>query len=179
MDEAAYLKLVQDVEREFPKFSIATKSTSRLMKIINICLMIITFGQMRRFMTHYFTTIGYTLYVPETWGTMEVIAKAVLLRHERVHMRQRKKYGMLLFSFLYLLFPLPTIFAYYRMKFEWEAYTESMRAYVEYYGLHFVQESKVRSNIISHFTSAEYFWMWPWRSGMEERYDTEVKMLKV
>jgi len=178
MNEQKYLELVSEVEAEFPDFSIKNKEESRLMKVCDFCLKLITFWQMKTFMTEFFTTIGYTIYVPsKRWTEMDPPSKASLLRHERVHMRQRKKYGMVLFAFLFLFFPVPTIWAYYRKKFEQEAYEESIRAWYEYYGLSYVQHSKTRRYTINHFTSAEYFWMWPWRGGLESWYDDLVAHL--
>lgn len=179
MDDEKYLELVHEVENEFPGFSIKLKSNSWMMKAIDVFLKVITFWQMDVFMTKYFTTIGYTLYVSGAkWDLMSSTSKACLLRHERIHMRQRRKHGMLLFSFLYLFFPFPTLFAYWRMKFEWEAYSETLRAYHEYFGLQYVQNSQLRRDIINHFTSAEYIWMWPWRQGLEKRYDALVDTFK-
>jgi len=178
MDDEKYLELVREVENEFPGFSIELKSNSWMMKAIDIFLKLITFWRMQTFMRSYFTTIGYTMYVPENrWSSMGATSKACLLRHERVHMQQRRKLGWPLFFFLYLFFPFPTLFAYYRMKFEWEAYSETLRAYYEYFGGQYIQNSQLRRDVIDHFTSAEYFWMWPWRSGMTARYDELVRIL--
>lgn len=179
MDEEKYLALVLRVENEFPGFDIKLKSTSTLMKACDIGLKLITFWRMKRFMVDFFTTIGYTVYVPDAlWSVMDPPAKAVLMRHERVHMRQRRKHGMLLFSFLYLFFPLPMLFAYYRMKFEREAYAESLCAYRDYHGLAFIQTDGRRRAVLRNFTSASYFWMWPWRGGNERWYDSVVESLK-
>ncbi len=179
MDDEQYLELVHEVENEFPGFDIKLKSGSWMMKAIDIFLRVISFGKMDAFMTKYFTTIGYTLYVAgPRWDLMGSTSKACLLRHERIHMRQRRKLGWPLFFFLYLFFPLPMFFAYYRMRFEWEAYSESLRAYHEYFGLQYVQNSQLRRDIIKHFTSAEYIWMWPWRGGLERRYDALMEEFK-
>ena len=178
MDEAKYLELVAETEVEFPEFAIKLKSDSRLMKACDLGLKLITFWRMQTFMRDFFTTIGYTLYVPEAaWAEMDPPGKACLLRHERIHMRQRKKYGFL-FYLMFLFLPVPTIWAYSRMKFEREAYTESIRAWYEYYGLSYVQHSKVRAATISHFTTAEYFWMWPWRAGLTRWYDETADRLQ-
>ena len=100
-----------------------------------------------------------------------------VLRHERVHMRQRRKYTMPLFSFLYLFFPLPIGLAYFRAKFEWEAYEETMRAVYEYCGPDFLKREAFKENVISHFTTAQYAWMWPFRSTVEKWYDEAVRKI--
>jgi len=177
VDDQKYLDLVAETEVEFPEFAIKLKAQSRLMKACDLGLKLITFWRMSRFMTDFFTTIGYTLYVPQArWDEMDAASKACLLRHERVHMRQLKKYGFL-YNIMYLFLPVPIIWAYYRMKLEREAYAESIRAWYEYYGLSYVQHSKTRRGVINHFTSAEYFWMWPWRRRHERWYDDLVASL--
>lgn len=170
-------QLKSEIFTEFPHFKVIPKEESFKMKAINIFLKIITFGQMKTFMTHFITTIGQEVYVPTKWKSWPEKSRMSILRHERVHMRQAKKYGRFLFSFLYLFFPLPTVFAYYRMKFEREAYTESLRAMVEYYGKDAPTDPEVKENMLKHFTSAEYFWMWPWKKGLNKWYDETVKSL--
>ncbi|MFA5202890.1 MAG: hypothetical protein WC708_00540 [Lentisphaeria bacterium] len=142
------------------------------MKLIDVCLKIITFGQMKTFMTNFTTTIGYTVYVSSSWEKMTDINKIIILRHERIHMQQRNKYGPLMFSFLYLFFPLPCIFAYFRMKFETEAYAETIKATAELteIGAALVQSKEYKEKIIKNFTEASYFWTWPFRASLEAWY---------
>lgn len=163
-----------EIKLEFPTFKVVKKEDSRLMKAIALFLKIITFGQMDAFMTQFITTVGTTVYVTSKWGSMPETSRMAILRHERVHMRQARRHGRLLFSLLYLFVPLPTMFAYYRMKFEKEAYEESLRAYAEYYGLEQVRNARFRDDIIKHFTSAEYFWMWPFKKNLENWYNDFV-----
>ncbi len=163
--------VVDAIRAEFPEFTVTFKRNSELMKAADICLLIITLGQMREFMTKYTTTVGYTIYVPDSWATRSEKSQAITLRHECVHMRQRKKYGWFLFVFLYL-FCAPTIFAYWRAKFEKEAYEESIRATADYYGVAYLLALK--SYIVSHFLDVSYFWMWPFRTGVERWFDEAV-----
>jgi hypothetical protein len=164
------LDLIQEeIRKEFPKFRLTKKSDSKLMSIINIVLKIITFGKMKTFITRYVTTIGTTVYTPLNWDEKSDITKAIILRHERVHMRQSRRYSMIVFRFLYL-FVLPTVFAFFRTKFEKEAYEESMRAIVQLRGPD-VLDDNARERFIRYFTSADYFWMWPFRHTMEKWYD--------
>jgi hypothetical protein len=93
-------------------------------------------------------------------------------------MRQGKKYGRFLFSFLYLLFPLPVGLAYFRKKFEQEAYEESIRAIYQYHGEKAASSSQVREFIISQFTTANYFWMWPFRGNLEKWFDSTIEKIK-
>lgn len=168
-----YQKLLDDIKKEFPEFKIVKKTQSGLMKAINGFLKVITFGKMNTFMTSFITTIGTTVYVPDSWDSKSSSARAITMRHERVHMRQARDVGRIKFSLLYLLCPVPLIWAYYRMKFEKEGYEESLKAYNDYYGKKFFTPT-LKESIVKHFTTAEYFWMWPWKNSIEKWYDKVV-----
>ena len=103
----------------------------------------------------------------------------IVLRHERVHMRQKNKYGMALFTFLYVLFPLPGGLAYFRTKFEREAYAETIRATVELVpdGKYMVRSSSYKAFLTSEFSSSAYFWMWPFKASNSAWYDSVVAAL--
>lgn len=170
-----YEKILNETKSEFPDFEILPKNKSVLMKFIDAALKIITFGQMKNFMTGFITVLGNKVYVPETWKDITLItSKAEIIRHERVHMRQSKKYGRILFSFLYLVAPFPVGVAYFRKKFEQEAYEESLKALYEYHGEK-IFTPKLKEGMLAHFTGAQYFWMWPWRKDLEKWYDAAVE----
>ena len=171
-----YKNLLVEIKSEFSDFEIVEKEKSVLMKFIDAALKIITFGQMKFFMTNFITTIGNKVYVPGSWEDATATSKAEIIRHERVHMRQAKKYGRFLFSVLYLLVPLPSGLAYFRKKFEQEAYEESLRALYEYHGEKAFTPA-LKERMIAHFTTAQYFWMWPFRKSVEAWYDEAVKKI--
>lgn len=169
--------VVTETQEEFPEFKLVPKSSSRFMKACNVGLLIITFGLMRSFMHTFTTTIGYTVYTPSRWPTWDWQSRSIIIRHERVHMRQRAQTSMVWYAIKYLLLWFPCVFAYFRMKYEMEAYEESMKADAEYYGGHILRSSEYRRRMIGHFTSAHYFWTWPWSRRIEEWYDTTVDRL--
>lgn len=175
------MTLEETIREEFPSFEIREKRGSFLMKLIDLFLRAITFNQMSDFLTFFITTIGNTVYVPDMWKNMSPVDRMIVLRHERVHMRQRRKYGTLLFSFLYLFFPLPGGYAYYRKKFEQEAYEETIAATVELKeaGVVIVQTPAYRSWVLSYFMTSAYFWMWPFREDLEAWYDNAVERILV
>ena len=175
LDEA-YEKFLLDVKNEFPDFVIKQKETSVLMKFIDAGLRIITLGKMKTFMTGFVTTIGAKVYVPQNWSNSTASSKLEVIRHELIHMRQARKYGRLWFSILYLFLPFPLVFSYYRKKFEQEAYEESLRALYEYHGQKAFTD-KLKSGIVAHFTTSQYFWMWPWRKSVEKWYDDFISKL--
>lgn len=168
-------QLIEETKREFPNFKIVRKSDSWLMKAINVFLLIVSFGMQRTFMTAFTTTLGNTVYITDAWDTWGEITRVVLLRHERVHMRQARRYTRVLFSLLYLFAFFPVGLAYFRAKFEKEAYEETIAATLEYRGREIVENQHFREKTIQHFTSAEYLWMWPFRGHLERWYDAAVK----
>lgn len=165
-------------KKEFPDFEIKEKSGSRLMKAINIFLKIITFGQMKTFMSSFTTTLDETIYTPEKWPTIPEDSRVRVLRHELVHMRQKKRYTFVGFAFLYLFFPFPIGLAYFRMKFEREAYEVSMRDVAKRHGVESLRNQKYRDAMITHFTGSQYFWMWPFQRSIEKWYDSVVELVE-
>lgn len=172
----SYEDLKSEIQKEFRDFKVVSKEDSRLMRCIATFLWLITFGLSREFMSGYVTTIGFKVYVPASWRSLSDVNRCITLRHERVHMRQRRKYGMLLYSFMYLVFPLPGGLAWFRTKFEMEAYEETIRATIELYpnGAQVVLKQCARENMIQNFIGPMYFWMWPFRNRIERWYDEAV-----
>jgi hypothetical protein len=165
--------LIFEILSEFPSFRLLVKGESRLMKVIDVLLKVLTLGRTKTFLIDFVTTVGYTVYVPKSWlDDPAPFNLLVTLRHERVHMRQRRKYGMFLFSFLYLLFPLPAGLAYFRMAFEREAFTESLMAAAELGHVpDIVHGAGLRDVVISAFTGSVYMWMWPFKKSVTAWYD--------
>ena len=62
---------------------------------------------MREYLRGYHTTLGQRLYTCERWEHMSDADKLILLAHERVHMRQFRRFGWTAMTFLYLFVPLP------------------------------------------------------------------------
>lgn len=167
MSELILEPLVADIKKEFPNFKLVPKSESTFMKVLAFLLRII--GN-KTFMESYITTINTTVYTHAGWDASKESSKAAILRHERVHMRQARKYTFPLYAFLYLLFPLPLGLAWFRAKFEMEAYKESMRATYWLGGLPALQRNTYKEYILSQFLTGVYGWMWPFRHSMEVWY---------
>lgn len=91
-----------------------SKNDSRAMRFI---------GRFRPdFMTRYWTTVGDTIYYPTSVQDPNHKSHDDAVSHELVHVSQYRKFGKALFLFLYLFVPVPFFFAYFRWKFEREAY---------------------------------------------------------
>jgi hypothetical protein len=122
--------------------------------------------------------IGDTLYVPEGFDDVDPIDVVVTLRHERVHLRQRRRYTMLPFAIAYLMLPFPLGLAYCRARLEWEAYTETLRAVRELRGPEALRATALRNRIVSQFTSSAYGWMWPFKDAVERWYDEALERVE-
>jgi hypothetical protein len=162
----------------FPRFRILYKRTSWLSKIIHVALVGVTLGGQRQFLSGYYTVLGDTLYVPDSWDVLAPIDRVILLRHERVHLRQRRRYGGLGMTLLYLLPFFPLGLAYGRARIEWEAYTETLRATAELCGLPAAKSAALRRRIVSRFTGPDYGWMWPFPGTVERWYDAALSALE-
>lgn len=173
-----YAGVVESIQKEFPDFKIIAKASSKLMKAADICLRILSLNQMNSFMTRYVTTMGEKVYVPNGWTERDYLLRAITLRHERIHMRQKKRVGMLFFTFAYLFWIFPIGLALSRRIFEQEAYAESLRASVEYFGPGALSDVAYRENIVSHFVGPDYLWTWPFRKSIEAWYDDLVTTIR-
>ena len=166
----------RDICAEFPKFAIRKKSESSLQRAIDVALRVLTVGQMRTYLSHYHTVLFGVLWVPEAWDRMSDLDRYVLLRHERVHLRQRARMGDLVMGFVYLLPFFPVGLAYGRARIEWEAYVETIRATVEVYGVE--RARTLREPIVQRFTGPDYGWMWPFRSQVERWFDDALSRVE-
>jgi hypothetical protein len=162
-------ELLDDIRREFPSFDVQRKRSSDLQRGIALFLRIVTFGAMRTYLTEYHTVLFGTLWVPDSWESLEDDDRYILLRHERVHLRQRKRLGDVLMAFVYLVPFFPLGLAYGRARLEWEAYMETVRATYEVKGLE--RARLLRRHIVDRFVRADYGWMWPFRRSVEGWFD--------
>jgi hypothetical protein len=167
--------LMREISAEFPDFKVVPKDESGLMKFLRVLLLIVTFGALRNFMTDVVTTIGNTVYVPAGWTSKPEVGRYEVLRHERVHMRQRRRYGRVLYSFLYIFPFFPLFLAYWRAKLEMEAYAESIMVVAEIAGPGVVQTQEFKDRMASHFLNGSYGWAWPFRKTVNRWVDEAVQ----
>ena len=137
----------------------------------------VTLGGQRHYLTRYHTVIGDTLYVPASWDTLPEIERAILLRHERLHLHQRRRLGTLGMTFVYLIPFFPLGLAYGRARLEWEAYRETLLATAELCGLSAAQSPALRSEIVRRFCGPDYGWMWPFPRTINRWYDSAMAEL--
>ncbi|HEX2879332.1 MAG TPA: hypothetical protein VHO25_07325 [Polyangiaceae bacterium] len=170
-------QLIQDILGEFPRFRVVYKSQSRWSHLIDLLLKIVTLGGQRAYLTRYFTVMGSTLYVPPTWDRMPELDRVILLRHERVHLRQRQRMTFLGMALVYLIPILPLGLAYGRARLEWEAYTETLRATAELKGWSAATDPQLRREIVQRFCGPDYGWMWPFSGTVNRWYDAALAQI--
>jgi hypothetical protein len=168
-----YDDFLTEVRAEFPRFEVLPKRGDTLQRAIGLALAVVTLGGQRRYMTHYHTVLFGKLYVPDAWRTMGADARYILLRHERVHLRQQRRMGDLAMAFVYLVPILPLFLAWGRARIEWEAYVETIRATAEIYNLDAAR--RLEPEIVSRFTGPDYGWMWPFPKTVRRWFGEAIR----
>jgi hypothetical protein len=95
---------------------LVAKADSRLMRVLALLL---PAAGTRGFQERYWTTLGRSIYYPTS--VRDPLAHRDVLEHELVHVRQWHRYGVLLWI-SYLLLPVPFGLAWFRFRWEREAY---------------------------------------------------------
>jgi hypothetical protein len=168
--------LLADIHAEFPRFAIHYKRDSRLQRAIGRFLHAITFGAQSTYTTRYFTAMFGNLYVPDTWDAMGDADRYVLLRHERVHLRQRRRMSDVGMAIIYLIPFFPLFLAYGRARIEWEAYEETLRATAEVKGL--AAARALKGEILRRYTGGDYGWMWPFPKAVGRWFDEAIQAIE-
>lgn len=153
--------LVEDLASREQSVRVVKKSAFWHQRAADIALRAITLGGMRSYLTHYVTTLGHTIYVPDDFHAWRPEQAWETLRHEAVHVRQFERYGWIGMLILYGILPLPMGLAYGRARLEWEAYAETLRAVAEAEGIDAAKSPDLHDEIIRRFTGPDYGWMWP------------------
>jgi hypothetical protein len=174
--EPMHAQLLADIAAEFPGFEVVPKRESSLQRLIARLLLLVTLGGQRHYMTRYHTVLFGKLYVPDAWEAMDDGARYVLLRHERVHLRQRRRMGDVAMGFVYLFPIFPIGLAWGRARIEWEAYVETIVATAELYGLEAAR--KLEGEIVERFVGPDYGWMWPFPATIRRWFGRVIDDMK-
>ena len=143
----------------------------------------------KKFMTHYTTTVGNKIYVPDLSFLDDEDNAFIVLAHEYVHMCDNKRLGPL-FKLLYLspqIFALLSLFAFWnitwlwcllfllplpspgRTWFEYRGYSMSMACYYFLYGV----KPEVKW-YLDYFSTSLYYWMCPFRDYLAGELDKSL-----
>lgn len=164
------------MRQEFPAFRLERKMGSAGQRAIGAFLSLVTLGGMRTYVSGYHTVMFGTLWVSEGWDAMGDLERYVLLRHERVHLAQARRWGVVPMGLAYLLFPLPLGLAYARARIEWEAYEETLRALVEVAGPDAARRKK--DWLRARFVGPDYGWMWPFPGAVDRWFEETMTRLE-
>lgn len=162
VSDAALDALVESLRAEFPRFALRYKDESRLQRLIAALLR--PFND--RYLSGYTTVMFGQVWLPSRAfaATLGNDALFRLLRHERVHLRDARRFPVL-FEVSYLLPPLgPGPRAYW----EWRAYEETLRCEVELYGR---IDLPWLDDLVERFAGPDYLYMWPFRRWLRRRLE--------
>lgn len=180
-------ELLDYLDKNFPEIKIAYKDepyknlTMKLMMVYVFIANLFIKDYKSKFESRYITIAGDYIYFPSRlrYPVSEYNLSYntyIILRHEIIHLIQRKK--SLFFSFNYI-FLLPSVFTM-RSVYEFEAYQEQMVAIYELFGE--ISDSAIEQ-IAENFHLSMYFWMYPFKAEIlarlkkvrEKIYKGEIK----
>jgi len=167
----ALTRLLEDFSSRPKPIRVVKKSEYWHQRAAHKALFIVTFGGQRTYLSHYVTTLGWTIYVPDDFDDWSPAHAIEVLRHEAVHVAQFARYGWLGMILLYGILPLPMGLAWFRARLEWEAYEETFWAVAELEGIDAARSPDLRAKIVRRFTGPDYGWMWPFPSMVERWID--------
>ena len=147
-------------------------------KALHYIVLVVTFGGQRDFLKGYYTTIAHWIGVPEGWDERSAASRFAVLKHEYIHICQARKLGfgnavvgLPLYGLLYLLVPLPLGLAYFRWRYEREAYVIGIRARLE---LQPHLRMRLIDSAIKQLTTGRYGWTWPFKRTVRRYFETHV-----
>ncbi len=168
--EARYRALVEELARD--RVRLVAKHEVWHQRALGHLLRAITLGGQRHYLARYVTTIGRTIYVTPDWAERSAADRWMTLRHEKVHVEQFRRWGLVPMALAYILLPLPIGLAWCRMRLEREAYEETVRCAFALGGRRATDQ--LRAHVIRQFTSGAYGWMWPFPRALGRWYDAFV-----
>ena len=163
--ETPFHRLSRELRREFGTYRLVPKERSPLMRLLYRLLLMPLWCP--DFISGYTTVLITRVYMPE--DLIGTTAGWRSLRHERVHMRDCVRSGVVPFAVSYLLL-LPTVLTL-RSVWEMRGYAETMRVELESTGV--VSDETLR-HIERQFTGPAYLWMCPF-PGLVRRWLERVR----
>lgn len=172
-------RILLETHEEFPSFRLVEKR-GWFWKLISFLIIVFTLGKVRCFNQFYVTTVGPIIAVPEGWkNKVDDQMGYLVLYHERVHMRQFKRFGfgspwlgILPMGLAYLLLPLPFGLAWCRYAFEREAYLAQACIAAEMYGKSIGYQYV--EHAVEQLTGASYGWSWPFPRAVRKWFEARL-----
>ena len=182
---------VSELGKEKFGLQVKFKDESLFMKILGLILF---FNP--RFMTHYTTTIGSTVYFANRkWLEENQDSAAHVLAHELVHIGDAEEAGSLIFSYGYLFpqsFAVLSLFSI--ISSPWWLLSllfllplpAPMRTYFEFRGYAMTDATYYKSSgqftdiewMSGQFTSGSYFFMWPFKGDVQSKILENRNLIK-
>lgn len=156
-----YDELVASLARRARPVILRRKADAWHQRAAATALRVLTLGGQDRYLSTYVTTLGHTIYVPAGWDDWDPGDRYCVLRHELVHVEQFERWSFPVMMILYGVLPLPLGLAWFRARFEMEAYRTSFDAHAEVWGLEDALGPTYRAQVTRRFTGPDYAWMWP------------------
>lgn len=177
--------LLRQLRREFQKL-VFTGKDRWYWKLIHYFLLIVSFGGQKEFLTAYTTTIG--MLIAFSGKVASTIAEGkpggawedrlwALLKHEREHLLDFKRFGVFLMFLIYVFVFFPVGLAWGRAWIERKGYIESLRAKFVC-DRAWAEHSSYRDWWIGRFTGSSYIWQWPFKKQVARWFDTELQTLR-
>ena len=150
----------------------------RLWDVIQVLYTIITFGKVRDWKKRFTITIGAYVFFPSGWKIEEVDGGDYeVLRHEGDgHMRQCFDLGrgsvwrgLPIFLLLYAFMFFPIGLAWFRYKFEREAYV------ISFYAAKEVGRKFSIDFAVDALTGPSYLWAWPFKKSVRKYFEENCK----
>lgn len=164
--------LLDEMARDGVK--VVYKDQSWFYRAIGKALYVLSFGKMKDFVTEFTTTIGKTIAVPRDYDQWSDERKIELFTHELTHVGQFKKYTLVGMAFLYLFVFFPVGLAYFRYRFERQAYLNGFKKELELYP----SDSLLRGELIQHgvdqMTGPNYLWAWPFKKAVKAWFEKNL-----
>lgn len=185
-----------------PGMHVVKKSESRLMRFLRKLLFF-----NKKFMSHFYTTLGNTVYVPDKAYEKEPWDEVSILAHEAMHIFDRNKsfwrrawtgvgyiapqifavfsllsvlavwfsnYWLLALVSLVFALPIPSPI---RAWVEKRGYLMTLAVAYWEFGKH-KKEYPGTDWVVKQFTSANYYWMWPFEKRLRRWFRREMKRIE-
>ena len=174
-------KLCAKLKEEFPDLQMGHKREIWYHWVLHVVAMIFTLFFNRTYINFFTTTFKNRVH----WGDKhhdriqtgtDLDRVWECLMHEREHLRQFDRYGMLLMGLMWIIPPF--LFCYWRaQKIELPGYTESIRAKFQT-SRQWVEHPEYKKWWVKQFTGPNYLWMWIRRKQVEGWFDQELLRLQ-
>lgn len=147
---------------------IIKKDTSWFFKALGKILWVLTLGKNKLFMTGFVTTIAKTIGVPSDFDGWSTEEKLGILKHELTHVAQYERYSVL-FMLAYLFAFFPVGLAYFRYRFEREAYVVGFRELLKNNSA--LQKEDMVAWGVQEMTGPNYLWAWPFKKSVQRWFE--------